>query len=196
MERKEGRIAFASLMRSEWTERVIDLVLVPLLLLYSLWLPPASVGARFFHTDYPLVTPDEGGYVATADGAMLSVPAGAVEKRSRIRLAPVVGSDEAGAGLPDSSRFAATLVQGAAEEIRQDSPDYLALQRFPANLMAYAPFYQVDVQGQVPAGGSLSLPIPYEMAVPALADLYGWDGTQWTWLPSQTGADGLAVQWG
>ena len=42
-------------IKSKWLERVVDFILVPVLLLYSLWLPPVSLGNRLFHLDYPQI---------------------------------------------------------------------------------------------------------------------------------------------
>jgi len=85
----------AALVRNKWTQRIVYLIIVPALLLYALWLPPASLGARLFHTDYPQVTPNEGGLVVGPEGARLEVPAGAVAKRLRLRMDALTADDVA-----------------------------------------------------------------------------------------------------
>ena len=55
-------------IKSKWMERIVDFVLVPALLLYSLWLPPVSIGNRLFHLDYPQIS-EEGGTLNEAEHA-------------------------------------------------------------------------------------------------------------------------------
>ena len=190
MERKGGSDVLASLIKNRWTERVVDLILVPVLLITSLWLPPVSIGARFFNADYPLVTPDEGGIVPGPDGARLSIPAGAVEKRSRIRLETLSRGDLAQAEKGTQEIFAASVGSSHLTKLRPDSPEFLALQGVPQDIVAYEPFYHLDVRGASPSHAECSLPIPRELAAVETADLFGWDGETWHWLPSQITPDG------
>jgi hypothetical protein len=173
MQQSYPRNAFVALIRSKWTERVLTFVLIPALLLYSLWLPPVSLGARLFHTDYPLVTPDKGGDLTTTDGARLHVPAGAAGKRVRMRL-----------GL---------LTQEALRAAKPDRPEALAAQALPTGILVQGPLYRVESLGQVPTRASLKLPVPTDLAATHTLDLYAWDGQAWRWLPSQLTDDGQGL---
>ena len=113
--------AFASLVKSKWTERVVDLILVPLLLLYSLWLPPASIGVRLFHLDQPLITPDGGGTVIGPNGARLRVPPGALVESARIRLEALGDTDLSKMSTSGARVFAASAAGSRALTVRPDS---------------------------------------------------------------------------
>ena len=163
------------LLRSKWTDRIVYFVLVPALLLYSLWLPPASLGARLFHTDVPLITPKEGGSVAGYSGASLTVEPGAVAKRTRISMDALGGAELA--------------------QLSADSPEQLAVQSVPDGLLSVGPWHRFTVYGKAtPTTATVSLPIPSNLATVSLGDLYGWDGQEWQWIPSQVSADGLSLE--
>ncbi|MGC9360276.1 MAG: glycosyl hydrolase family 18 protein, partial [Anaerolineae bacterium] len=162
---------FSSLLKSKRTERVVDLVIVPILLIASLLLPPASVGARLLDLDLPVISPDEPTEVVGPQGARLNVPTNAVPKRVRVRF-DTIGAAELGA-------------------MEADSPEILAAQRVPAEVLAFEPFYRFDLKGDGPSASQLTLPIPYELAALDLADLYAWDGDSWQWIPSRVSDNGL-----
>ena len=168
----------AELVRDKWTQRIVYLILVPALLLYALWLPPMSLGARLFHTDYPLVTPDEGGLVPGPEGARLEVPAGAVAKRLRLRMVALTAGDVAA--------------------LKPDRPEVVAANSLPQDIVQHGPFYRFDARGEGPTEGTVTLPVPYDLSALALAELYGWDGAQWRWLPAQVlpGGTELAAELG
>jgi len=174
MQQSHSPNAFAALIRSKWTERIVAFVLIPALLLYSLWLPPVSIGTRLFHMDYPLVTPNEGGDIPGPDGARLHVPAGAVAKRLRMRLI--------------------TLGQEALNSLKPDRPEVLAAQSLPADVVVHWPLYHLDALGTGPSQASLSLSIPSDVGATEALDLYGWDGKDWQWLPRQLDANGQSLQ--
>ena len=192
---KQSRIsdALVSLIRSKKTERVVDFILVPLLLVSSMWLPPTSLGARLFHTDYPIVTPKEGAVVPGPYGARLDVPAGAVEKRSRMALDALDCSNLASVRLGNPNMFTAAAA-GSLTKLNPDSPEALAVQSLPQDLIVYGPIYRLDVRSDAPSSAFLSLPIPYELGMVEKADLYGWDGESWVWLPSQHTSDKMNLQ--
>ncbi len=173
-----------------WTERIIALALIPVLIL-SLFLPPASLGVRLFGAGMPQLTP-EGGVLEGPHGARLTVPAGAVSKRSRMVLDSLTGADLAAASTATGRGFLAS--SGPDVKIRVDDLEYAALQTLPAGLVAYEPFYRLSARGEMPSEGRLLLPVPYELAEVGTADLFGWDGSGWQWLPSQTSADALTLE--
>lgn len=174
--------SLSSIMEKKWIERVIVAV-VSLLLILSLWLPPASIGARFFYTDYPLIKPNEGGVATAVTGAEIRVPPDAVEKRTRFRMETVAGRDLAATGgNPDL--FTGTAEDIASTDATKDTPEKLAVQDIPQNLIVYEPLYRVDIRGDDPSQADLRLPLPYELNALGTADLYAWDGQSWAWLPS------------
>jgi len=161
-----------SLIRSKWTARIVDFVLVPALLLLSLWLPPVNLGAKLFHTDYPLATA-EGGTVPGPNGATLEIPPGAVEKRLRIRM-----------------------VASSASDLQQqtDQPETQAVANLPAQALPYGAFYYFDMYGTPPTKAEVTLPIPADLATLETADLYAWDGESWNWLPSEVVMEGAGLK--
>ncbi|MFH1085426.1 MAG: beta-galactosidase [Chloroflexota bacterium] len=182
--------SLAWLLKSKVAGRVIDLVLVPALLFYSLWLPPASMGARFFPSDYQTVTPKTGGTVLGPEGAEIQIPAGALDKRARVRLDALTSGGLNQVYTAASGSLAAALA-GSKATLKPDSPEYLALQRFPQGLVAYGPFYRLSVRSTQPKRVSLSVPVPYQLAAVETGDLYGWDGRDWAWLPARVSGDQL-----
>jgi len=163
----------AALVRNKWTQRIVYLLIIPALLLYALWLPPASLGARLFHTDYPVITPDGGGTVPGPEGARLEVPAGAVAKRLRLRLDALTADDVAA--------------------LKPDRPEAIAAQALPADVTLHGPLYRIDALGDAPSAATVTLPVPYDLSNLALAELYGWDGSQWQWLPAQVQPGGTEI---
>ena len=161
----------SSLLKSKRTERVVELVVVPILLIVSLLLPPASVGTRLLNLDLPSLQPDKATEIIGPAGARLNVPEGAVAKRVKVRF-DSVGAAELGA-------------------MSSDSLEMIAAQQVPMDLLAFEPFYRFEVKGDGPSQAKLTLPVPYELAALDLADLYAWDGAAWKWVPSQISADGL-----
>jgi hypothetical protein len=177
---------WSGFLNSRWTQRIVDLILVPVLLIYSVWLPPASVGARLFPSDFDAIAPDKAAVLTGPDGATLSVPAGAVEKRTRLRLDMVTAS---ALGAVKVAAHAAQV--SAPVEIKADNPEYAALQALPQGLLVYGQAYRLMGRKLMPTEAELSVPVPYELAAVERADLYGWNGEAWQWLPSAVSGDGL-----
>ena len=148
-------------LQSPWTERIVNFVLVPALLLWSLWLPPISLGVRLFHIDYPVITA-RGGSIGQDGGARLTVAAGALKGRLRLQMKALDVAD------PRSIR---------AAEAR-------ALKAIPAHLELCGPLYRFDPHGNQPREATFTAPLPTGARAEAL-DLYAWTGKAWQWLPSQ-----------
>ncbi len=166
---------FLSLLKHKWTERIVYYALVPALLLYSLWLPPASVSTRVFHMDYPLVTRAQGGTVTdTASQAYVQVPPQAVAKNLRLRLLSFSWAELAGR--------------------KADDPIRMAAQDLPADVIPQGPVYALEAKGALPNQGTITLPLPAEVKTPAQVDLYGWMGSRWEWLPAQVNAEAQLVR--
>jgi cell division septation protein DedD len=179
-------------LKSKRTERLVAMVLVPILLLYALWLPPVSIGERLFGADYSTITPAEGGTVMGPAGASLQVPGGAVEKRTRIRIKSLSDTSLSALALGNPGFFASADSKEMVD-VKADSAEHVALQSLPADVANFAPFYRIDVRGDAPKGGLFSAPVPYELANVERADVFGWDGQAWQWLPSQATPDGLTL---
>lgn len=172
----------------KWIERVITFVLVPVLLIYSVLLPPLSLGVRLFGGGATSISPKEGGEVIGPNDARLIIPPGALEKRARIKLEAITASDLAPFV---SQRLVATVAGGSQVKLKADSPEVVAAKALPEGVLAYSPFYRITAKGGAPQQAELSLNVPYELAATERADLYGWDGKAWRWLPSQVTGDGL-----
>ncbi|MFP3896999.1 MAG: cellulase family glycosylhydrolase [Anaerolineales bacterium] len=183
MNRESPPNPLTSIMKNEWTQRIV-VAAVSILLILSLWLPPASIGARLFYTDYPLIKPDEGGVATTINGATLHVPPDAVEKRTRFRMEAIAGQDLA-AACGNADLFVGTAGEVTSVDLKEDAPEALAFQDIPQNLIAYEPLYRVDVRGDDPSRADLTLPIPDDLNALEMADLYAWDGQSWEWIPSR-----------
>ncbi len=186
--------ALASLIKSKWTDRIVYLVLVPALLLYSSWLPPAQLGARLFHTHYPAITPDEGGVVSGPQGASLDVPARAVRERVRIAMGVVTDGQPSGAGAISPRLFVASVGGSELGGLKLGADETDALDHVPEDLAVCGPIYRFDVRGETPTQASLTLPVPDGLASTEMADLYGWDGEAWRWLPSHVSSDAMAIR--
>lgn len=162
------------LINSKWTDRIVNFMLVPAVLVYSLWLPPAALGQRLFHSDLPLVTPDKGGTIVGYAGASLTVDKGAVAKRTRLSMDALGGAE--------------------LEQLPADSAERLAAQRVPQGLLSAGPWHRITAYKTLPSSAEVSLPIPRDLANVSMGDLYGWNGQEWRWLPSRMGADGLSLE--
>jgi len=155
-----------------WAERGIKFVLVPALLLCSLWLPPVSLGARLFHTNLPQITA-KGGVVGQEGGAQLAVAAGALSGQMRLGLRTVpLDSPQAGQG--DAAK---------------------AIKAVPANLQLLGSMVFFDAYGSQPSEAVFRAPLdaPDQASVEAL-DLYAWDGKQWHWVPSRALLDAQQIE--
>lgn len=193
MERQNTPSAFARMIKNVKAEYIVNLVLVPILLFGSLWLPPASVGARLFNSSYSVITADEGLSLQTVDGATVSIPAGAVEKRTRLRL-ELLGFDEQVANAQVSAnQFVSSAAAGNLLQIADDAPEAAALDSIPADVIVYGPLYRFDLKSDISPQAEITLPLPYELAAVHTADIYVWDGSQWQWQPSTTSQDGLHI---
>ena len=166
--------AWAAFSRTRWPERITYYMLVPVLLLLSLWLPPISLRTRVFHLDDPLITPDRGGIVPGPAGARVEIPGKAVQKNMRMAMSMVTAGDVAGA--------------------KPGSPEATAAKSLPEGVLARGPWYRLEMRGQKPSRGVVSLPLPADLSAIEVADLYGWDGTAWRWLPSHPGESGLRAE--
>lgn len=164
------RESLRRVLSNPWAERGVKFVLVPALLLCSLWLPPVSLGVRLFHTDLPQIT-SRGGVVGEEGGARLSVAPGALSGQMRLGLRTV----------------------DLAEEQASKGEAAKAIKAVPANLELAGPLYFLDAYGGRPKEAIFSAPLPGEAALDGL-DLYAWDGAQWQWVSSRAAAEAQQLE--
>ncbi len=179
-------------VRQAPVERWVIALIVPLLLIASLFLPPVALGNRLFHWGEPLVSPDKGGEIVGPYGVRLQVPAGAVARSSRMRL-EALDVSQAGIQAKNADFLSAASTGAGLSAPKANGPEASALSALPEGVLPFNPFFRLTVWGkETPKGATLTLPIPYALP-PERADLYGWDGSAWRWLPSAKSADGMAL---
>ena len=177
-----------------WIERAVYVVLVPIFLFVSLFLPPASMGSRLFNADMPLITASSGGSVVGPNGSFLRVPPGALEKRARVSIEAIVCGEQSDVRVGNPNFLSDASAAGQLLQSELDSADLEALDAMPPGLIIYSPLYRFNIRGEMPSESTVSVPVPYELAAVERADIYGWDGEVWEWLPSQVTLDGLALR--
>jgi len=150
-------------IKSKWMQRIVDFVLVPILLLYSLWLPPVSIGNRLFHLHYSRITGD-GGVVHELSGARLLIPAGALGKSLRAQIS----------SLPIADLLAGDMRKDREKALAALSPDLVPVDRV----------YEFDAHGEMPTESVVSIPLAGDASEATFWDLYAWDGDAWNWVPS------------
>ena len=193
MEQSQVTRPKSSLFGNRWFARFVELILVPILLVYSLWLPPASIGVRLFGNAYPVVTAKEGGTITGPNGAVLRVLPGAVERQTRLGIEALDVDGNAGLVLPRPDLFVNAAGMQAIQ-LDPSDPEAAAIPKIPGDLVVYAPFYRLALRGDPPSEADVILPIPYELAAVERADLYAWDGKEWRWVSSTETSDGLSLQ--
>ncbi|MHB0856058.1 MAG: cellulase family glycosylhydrolase [Anaerolineae bacterium] len=171
MEQRQGEKVIW--FRDPRTRKLALGVLLPLLLLAFLFLPPTSLGERLFSSDYVTLSPSEGGTVSGPEGAHLDVPPGALAKRSRLKISAYSDPD--------------------LQAMKPTSSEVVASKALPEDVIPYKPLFSFSLRGESPQSATLSLPVPYELASLELADLYAWDGTSWSWVPSRILEGGAAL---
>jgi len=152
---------------------VVGIVLVFSLIVAGLFLPPISLGQR-------LGLGGEGAVAQADDGPITADAETAETGESAIAL----------------------HLQGAPAgvELTAASPDVLAadaetapmIETLPANAEIAGDVYLVSYEGDAPTG-AISAALPEEAETPSLMDLYGWNGSTWTFIPTQPEEDGRAL---
>jgi len=150
--------ALDNLLEGTVTSWAINLFIIPLLVLLAIALPPLALPQRILSAGYSGIAASTGGSVSLADGALFSVPPGALKTGVSIRLT--------------SQPAAAFLKTSLAKDL-------------PKTLDVKSPLYQPSLQGQLPAQAVLSIPIPDNVDPLATLDTYGFDGKKWSKLPFQ-----------
>jgi spore germination protein YaaH len=143
------------------------------LLVLSLWLPPASAGVRVLHYDYPTIG-KSGGVVSLPGGAKLLVPRGMLSSSLRLKIA---------------SLSLQNLLSGAGDKAEDAAAEALAGQSITLKGEAY----RFRTYGPAPQEAVLSLPLPSALRA-AAADLYLWDTQKWSWVPAQAIAEDGVIE--
>ncbi len=189
-----GKDGLPSFIRSR-TGQYLTIGVAVVLLIVSLWLPPASIGDRLFRWDVPLVRAEEGGSVIHPIGAMVKLAPEDMAGDVRVQIGALDAAG--GQGVLASESLAAMAPEGALEGIEPETDQARALTQLaslPAEITAYSPFYQITMHGDAPRSAQVVVPLPYELSDLGRADLYVWQGEDWQWVPSQPTADGLALE--
>ena len=88
--------------------------------------------------------------------------------------------------LSDSGQpltFKTEVIDQAQYDTRQAGEELAAAQAAqPAQLVLRSPVYQLDACGQDPVSASIAVALPAGAQSDQTYDLYGWDGTTWSWL--------------
>jgi len=173
-------------------QRII-LLLVAVLLILSTWLPPISFGKQILQLGIPVIKA-AGGTVTGPLGLQIRIPPQSVSKRARVQIDVIdVGYAVPGGSVP-SSAFRAAIGESALVRVREDSPETVALQSVPRELVPFGPMYRFAIKGDMPSEAEISVPVPYELKDIEMADLYGWDGNAWHWLGSRVNSDGMTLE--
>lgn len=136
----------------------INLLVIPLLVLFALVLPPLALPQRLFGAGFTGVSPSDGGGVAAKDGTLFSIPAGSIKNGVSVKL---------------------------TTQPRDVFMNSAMAKSLPAVLDVKSPLYQPSLQGQMPSLAVLSIPVPEGADPLATLDVYGYTGKKWTKLPFQ-----------
>ena len=157
--------AFDSVLEGNAGSWLITLFVIPLLVLFALVLPPLALPQRILSAGYSGIS-STGGSVS-AEGAQFAVPAGATKAGVSIKLSV----------QPLKSFLASSMAK-----------------QLPANVEVKSSLYQPSLQGALPAGAYLSVPIPDGADPFSTLDVYGYNGKQWAKLPFQPYIDEQRIE--
>jgi hypothetical protein len=147
-----------------WLTAFISLFVAMILVMVGLFLPPLNLYDRLSNSQYDMLNADN---MTIALGNEFSV---GVEGDN---IGTDFGVQLSRASLNDFE----TANTDAGEWIlsaKSGLPSYLALQ---------SPIYSVDSTGDAPRDLQFSLNLPVNVT-PQVLDMYGWDGTEWRFIPS------------
>jgi cell division septation protein DedD len=150
-------------------------VLIVVLVIMSLLLPPVSAQERILEAGYTTIGSEEGGSVTDPDGMQVTVLPGSVEKDTRLKEEQV-----------PMARF---MEGSAGKDLKA------AAAAIPSYMQAKSPVYEMSVKGPMPSAVLLTVPIPNAAEPYETLSLYGWNGKEWQFVPSQliAGDDVLEV---
>jgi spore germination protein YaaH len=140
-------------------------VLIAILLIAVLLLPPVSAQDRVLDAGYTTVSADEGGSVLDGDGMQVTLLPEGVEKDVKLK--------------EESVPMASFLEGSAGKDLKE------AAQTLPSTLHVKSPIYQISVKGSMPTAVVLTVPIPNNAEPYETLSLYGWNGEEWEFVPSQ-----------
>ncbi len=149
-------------LATRWGSRVAYFGFIPFLVVVALLLPPFSAWERLAYGDFTTVG-RQGGMITHETGARLTVVPGSLAEPIRLRLTTVSPRE----------------LSGTANETDAAS----ANMELPDNLHAVGPVYRVEVRGSAKPPVHVSLPVPDQVPIPALLDLFTWDSNKWQWTP-------------
>lgn len=152
---------------------IVGIVLVFSLLVAGLFLPPISLGQRL----------GQGGAEAAAE--VDETPATSGD-----------GTTEAGDGaivlhLEDATA-GVNLTAVAPEALADDAETAAMVESLPANAQIAGDVYLVTYEDEAPTS-TISAALPAGQDNTASIDLYGWDGSAWTFIPTEPEEEGSAL---
>ncbi|TFG72106.1 MAG: hypothetical protein E4H27_03275, partial [Anaerolineales bacterium] len=147
-------------------------LLIAALVIVLLFLPPISLGSRIA---------ESGGYTKlTADNPSLRHPDGLT-----------FVSRETG---NDGIRVKLETVPQVHFNAEMVSKDWLsAVENLPGNLAPKSPFFMIDVKSKNPVAATLEVDIPNAAEPWETLDLYGWNGENWSWIPSHLDREAFLI---
>jgi spore germination protein YaaH len=148
----------------QWNARLVNLVLIPVLVITALLLPPISLAERIAEIGFTAIG-GEVWAVEDPDGAQLSVVKDSLAESLKLKL---------------SSIPRLNFLEGSAGKKL-----VLAAEALPANFVMKSPLYRQQSRGERTVNVVIRIPIPNDAEPYETLGLYGWDGQNWLWLPSQ-----------
>lgn len=157
---------------------IIGFVVVVALVLVGISLPPISIWERFGSSNETTATNENSG-LATAQATQ---EAPTEEASPNVLTIP----NEIAVSLADSTSKA-QVESVAAADLTTNGVGAL-----PEGVVSVGNVYRVQYEGTAP-NGRLALTLPEGANAPNI-DLFGWDGSQWAFIPSQTDGQQLVSQ--
>ncbi|MCG3209098.1 MAG: hypothetical protein FOGNACKC_02717 [Anaerolineae bacterium] len=160
------------IIEGKWSGLFVNIIIIPAIVLFVLFLPPISLGSRLMSIGYTKI--GTGGATLQQDGMTIDfLPQGVLTSfRAKLNVIPRSQFLEGSAG---------SSLLTAAESI-------------PPNLIMRSPFYQIEWRGTPAKAVVLEIPIPKDIDQPNSLDLYTWHNADWQWLPNHKPAgEGVIV---
>lgn len=153
---------------------IVGLVVVVALIITGLFLPPISLGSRL-------------GLGGSARNTAAPTETDEIETTGGETAAPEVALPE-GVSVAVSSGPEVMVSETSLAEFTATTGEAA----LPAGSTAIGPVYVLAHEGEAPTG-QLTLPLPAEVASTETLDLYGWNGSAWTFVPSRLDASNQRV---
>ncbi len=148
-----------------WLTAFISLFVAMILVLVGVFLPPLSLYDRLFGEQYDVLS-IENPNIAYGSEFSLGISGDETGEDFGVQLSKVSLND-----FETNNTTAGEWIPSAKSNL----PFYLALQ---------SPVYTIESSGQAPDNLAISLDLPINVATSQVLDVYGWDGSEWRFIPS------------